>query len=160
MCIEFHIEHWDHKSNVKVYRAREALQDTHRHFRLHFEQSRNFAIVSGFSPPKGNFQKTTLGFAADGFWLYLFEKMGGGVIDIRMFFSLSFPHSLSFSLHIYICIHIYIYLLNMGTRRSRPYYKNKSSFWPPAEIIMIMVIVVRARNYSCNYIWCGARQKW
>ena len=42
------------------------------------------------------------------------------------------------------------YSLNMYMRRSRPYYEYKSSCWPPAEIIMV-VIVVRDRNYNYDY---------
>ena len=41
-------------------------------------------------------------------------------------------------------------LLNMDLRQRRPPYGYKSSFWPPAEIIMTIIIVVRARNYNNN----------
>ena len=47
--------------------------------------------------------------------------------------------------------------LNTDMRRRRPYYDYKSSFWPLAGIMVIMVIMVRARNYDYNYY--GARQK-
>ena len=39
----------------------------------------------------------------------------------------------------------------MELRQRRPSYEYKSSFWPPAGIMIIMmVIVVRARNYDYN----------
>ena len=50
-------------------------------------------------------------------------------------------------------------LLNMDMRRSRPYYEYKSSLWTPAEVIVLIVIVLRARNCNHNYNRCGARQK-
>ena len=38
-------------------------------------------------------------------------------------------------------------LLNIDLRQRRPSYNYKSSFWPPAGIIMMMIIiVVRAKN--------------
>ena len=43
-----------------------------------------------------------------------------------------------------------MFLLNMDLRQSRPSYEYKSSFWPPAGIIMVMVMNV-ARNYDYNY---------
>ena len=49
-------------------------------------------------------------------------------------------------------------LLNVDMRRRRPSYEYKSFFWPLPEImVMIMMIVVRARNdtYNC----CDAREK-
>ena len=57
-----------------------------------------------------------------------------------------------------VCSHAegaFFIFLDMDMRRSRPYYEHKSSFWPPAEIIM--VIAVRDRNYNHKYY--GARQK-
>ena len=42
----------------------------------------------------------------------------------------------------------------MDLRQSRPSYEYKSSFWPPAGIMM-MVVVVRASNYNYNY--CRAK---
>ena len=47
-------------------------------------------------------------------------------------------------------VEIYVDIkLNMGSRRSRPSYDYKSSFWPPAGMIMVMIIV-RARNFNYN----------
>ena len=34
----------------------------------------------------------------------------------------------------------------MDLRQRRPSYECKSSFWPPAGNMIIMIIVVRARN--------------
>jgi hypothetical protein len=46
----------------------------------------------------------------------------------------------------------------MDLRQRRQSFDYKSSFWPLAGMIIIMmVIVVRARNN--NYIFCGARRK-
>ena len=44
-------------------------------------------------------------------------------------------------------------------RRNRPYYEYKSSFWPLAGIMVIMIIVVRVRSYNYNSNFCGVRQK-
>ena len=46
-------------------------------------------------------------------------------------------------------------LLNMDLGQRRPSYDHKSSFWPLAGMIMMVMTVVRARNYNNNY--CGAR---
>ena len=48
-------------------------------------------------------------------------------------------------------------MIEYGDEAKRPYYECKSSSRPPAEIIM--VIVVRARNYNYDQNLSGARQK-
>ena len=60
-------------------------------------------------------------------------------------------------IYIYIYINKYICLWNMGMRRNRPSYEYKSSFWPLPGMMVIIMIMVRARNYKYNL--CGARQK-
>ena len=44
----------------------------------------------------------------------------------------------------------------MDLRQGRPSWDYKSSFWPLAGIMVITIIMVRARNY--NYDYYGARQ--
>ena len=51
-------------------------------------------------------------------------------------------------IYIYIYIYIFIYLLDMDLRQRRPSYDYIFSFWPLAGMIMMMIIMVRARNHN------------
>ena len=54
-----------------------------------------------------------------------------------------------------IIVTLFSDLLNMRLRQRRPSYDHKSSLWPPAGIIMMMIIiVVHAKTYNYNYDCC------
>ena len=57
---------------------------------------------------------------------------------------------ISENVDVYIYIYMFIYLLNKDLRQRRPSYGFKSSFWPLAGM-MVVVIVVRSRTYNYNY---------